>query len=57
MLIRVTSERARWPGQIVRAVYKALKVNGYDGPEPQYNELWMSLFDWCASTAHCGELA
>ena len=36
---------------------KALKVNGYDGPEPQYNELWMSLFDWCASTAHCGELA
>jgi hypothetical protein len=57
MLIRVTSERARWPRQIVRAVYKALKVNGYDGPEPQYNELWMSLFDWCASTAHCGELA
>ena len=54
MLIRVTSERARWPRQIVRAVYKALKVNGYDGPEPQYNELWMSLFDWCASTAHCG---
>jgi hypothetical protein len=34
MLIRVTSERARWPGQMVRAVYKALKVNGYDGPEP-----------------------
>ena len=42
---------------MVRAVYKALKVNGYDGPEPQYNELWMSLFDWCASTAHCGDLA
>jgi hypothetical protein len=57
MLIRVTSERARWPRQIVRAVYEALKVNGYDGPEPQYNELWMSLFDWCASTVHCGELA
>jgi hypothetical protein len=45
MLIRVTSERARWPRQVVRAVYKALKVNGYDGPEPQFNELWMSLFD------------
>jgi hypothetical protein len=29
MLIRVTSERARWPRQVV---YKALKVNGYDGP-------------------------
>jgi hypothetical protein len=57
MVIRVTSERARWPRQIVRAVYKALKVNGYDGPGPQYNEFWMSLFDWCASTAHSGELA
>jgi very-short-patch-repair endonuclease len=45
MLIRVTSERARWPRQVVRAVYKALKVNGYDGPEPQFNELWMSLYD------------
>jgi hypothetical protein len=45
MLIRVTSGRARWPRQVVRAVYKALKVNGYDGPEPQFNELWMSLFD------------
>jgi very-short-patch-repair endonuclease len=25
MLIRVTSERARWPRQVVRAVYKALR--------------------------------
>jgi hypothetical protein len=57
MLIRVTSEERAGRAKIVRAVYKALKVNGYDGPEPQYNELWMSLFDWCASTAHCGELA
>jgi hypothetical protein len=44
-LLKPTLERARWPRQVVRAVYKALKVNGYDGPEPQFNELWMSLFD------------
>jgi very-short-patch-repair endonuclease len=27
-LIRVTSERARWPRQLVRGVYEALRVNG-----------------------------
>jgi len=44
-LIRVTSERARWPRQLVRAVYQALRANGYDGPLPEFNELWVSLFD------------
>ena len=44
-LIRVTSERARWPRQVVRSVYKALRANGYDGPAPEFGELWISLFE------------
>jgi hypothetical protein len=45
MLIRVTSERARWPRQIVRAVYRALRANGYDGPAPEVSELWVRLLE------------
>lgn len=44
-LIRVTSERTRWSRQLVRGVYKALKANGYDGPEPEFGSLWTSLFE------------
>ena len=44
-LIRVTSERARWPRQLVRAVYKALRRNGYNGPPPEFDQLWISLFE------------
>ena len=44
-LIRVTSERARWPRQVVHAVYQALRANGYDGPAPEFGELRVSLFD------------
>lgn len=44
-LIRVTSERTRWPRQLVRAVYNALRANGYDGPPPEFGELWGSLFE------------
>jgi hypothetical protein len=43
-LIRVTSERARWPRQLVRTVDRVLRVNGYDAPEPHFGELWVSLF-------------
>ena len=43
-LIRVTSERARWPRQLVRAVYQALEANGYSGPPPEFSDLWLSLF-------------
>jgi hypothetical protein len=43
-LMRITSERARWPRQLVRAVYQALKANGYDGSPPVFDELWASLF-------------
>lgn len=44
-LIRVTSERARWPRQVVRAVYHALTANGYQGPPPHFDQLWSSLFE------------
>ena len=43
-LMRITSERARWARQLVRAVYQALKASGYDGPPPVFDELWASLF-------------
>ena len=29
---------------MVRAVYQALRANGYDGPAPGFGELWVSLF-------------
>jgi hypothetical protein len=44
-LIRVTSERTRWPRQLVRAVYRALKTNGYNGPPPEFGPLWTSHFE------------
>jgi hypothetical protein len=44
-LIRVTSERSRWPRQVVRTVYQALRANGYDGPAPEFGPLWISLFE------------
>jgi hypothetical protein len=36
--IRFTSERARWPRQLVRAVYQALEANGYSGPPDEFSE-------------------
>jgi hypothetical protein len=44
-LIRITSERARWPRQVARAVHQALRANGYEGPAPRFDELWVSLFE------------
>ena len=44
-LIRVTSGRARWPRQVVRTVHRALQANGYQGPAPHFNQLWISLFE------------
>ena len=44
-LIRVTSERACWPRQLVRTVDRALRANGYDGPAPEFGPLWLSLFE------------
>jgi len=33
---------------VVRSVYKALRANGYDGPAPEFGELWISLFEFSA---------
>jgi hypothetical protein len=43
-LIRITSERARFPRQLVNAVHRALTANRYCGPAPDFTELWVSLF-------------
>ena len=44
-LIRVTSERLRWPRQVVRSVFDALRSAGYDGPEPTFDQAWSNLFE------------
>jgi hypothetical protein len=31
--------------QLVRGVYEALRVNGYDGPAPHFSEPWVRLFE------------
>ncbi len=43
-LIRVTSERLRWPRQVVRTVFAALRSAGYRGPEPNFDQAWSDLF-------------
>ena len=40
----VTKERMRSPRSTVRLVYDALVARGYDGPPPDFGELWDSLF-------------
>ena len=44
-LIRVTSERTRWPRPLVRTIYQVLVTNGYNGPPPEFDQLWRSLFE------------
>jgi hypothetical protein len=43
-LIRVTSERLRWPRQVVRTVFAALRSAGYRGREPNFDQAWSDLF-------------
>jgi Protein of unknown function (DUF559) len=50
-LIRVTSERARWPRQVVRTVYQALRANGYDGPAPSLARSGSASSSECALSA------
>ena len=40
----VTKERMRSPKATVRLVHGALVARGYDGPPPDFGELWDSLF-------------
>jgi hypothetical protein len=44
-LIRVTSERLRWPRQVVRGVFDVLRSAGYEGPEPTFDQAWSNLFE------------
>jgi hypothetical protein len=41
---QVTKERMRSPKATVRLVYAALVARGYEGPPPEFGELWESLF-------------
>ncbi len=40
----VTKERMRSPKATIRRVHAALVAAGYDGPPPNFGELWDSLF-------------
>lgn len=40
----ITKERLRVPKATVRLVHAALLARGYDGPPPEFGELWESLF-------------
>lgn len=41
---QITKERMRSPKATVRQVHRALVDRGYDGPPPDFGELWMLLF-------------
>ncbi|HEY5847883.1 MAG TPA: DUF559 domain-containing protein [Microlunatus sp.] len=43
-VIRVSSERMRYPRLLVNGVYATLKERGYDGPPPDFNAEWCTLF-------------
>lgn len=42
--LQVTKERMRRPQLAMRQVYRALVEAGYEGPEPEFGELWACLF-------------
>lgn len=42
--LQVTKERMRRPQLVIRQVHQALVEAGYEGPEPEFGELWASLF-------------
>jgi len=42
--LQVTKERMRRPRLAIRQIYRALVAAGYDGPEPEFGELWTTLF-------------
>jgi hypothetical protein len=45
LTVRVTKEHARQPRLVVRRVYEALCSRGYRGPEPLFDDRWISLFE------------
>lgn len=40
----ITKERLRSPRATVRTIHAALVARGYDGPEPDFDGLWVTLF-------------
>ncbi|UUZ58009.1 hypothetical protein [Nocardioides sp. B-3] len=42
--LQITKERLRRPRVAIRLVFRALAEAGYEGPEPEFGELWGSLF-------------
>ncbi len=42
--LQVTKERLRRPRRAIRHIYRALVTAGYEGPEPEFGELWATLF-------------
>lgn len=41
----ITKERLRSPKSTVRTIHAALVARGYDGPEPDFEGLWTTLFE------------
>lgn len=42
--VQVTKEKLRQPRSVVGEVHRALRDHGYDGPPPEFGELWRQLF-------------
>lgn len=42
--LQITKERMRRPQVAIRQIHQALVETGYDGPTPEFGELWASLF-------------
>ena len=42
--LQVTKERLRRPRLAMRQIHRALVEAGYEGPEPEFGELWATLF-------------
>ena len=54
---QVTKERVRSPKATVRQIHLALVARGYEGPPPEFGELWASLFAPVAAVVRPGRAA
>ncbi|MCY7400991.1 MAG: hypothetical protein LH477_08540 [Nocardioides sp.] len=54
---QVTKERMRSPKATVRQIHLALVARGYEGPPPEFGELWASLFAPVAAVVRPGRAA
>lgn len=44
-VVRVTALHLRHPRQLLRRIHSTLVERGYDGPEPQFTQEWVQLFE------------